>query len=109
MSTRQAKLRMFEPFSIKGKTFENRILRSAMGGKMCYYDGTVNNAWVNFERKFARTGVGGIISTTMAVDDRRYSPLEYPKISDDRFIVPFRNAIRRIKEGTNCLYIMQIG
>jgi 2,4-dienoyl-CoA reductase (NADPH2) len=100
---------MFEPFSIKGIHFENRILRSAMGGKMCYYDGTVNNAWSNFERRFARHGVGGIISTTLAVDSRRSSPLEYPRISEDRFVGPLRDGIKKIKAHSKVVYIAQIG
>jgi 2,4-dienoyl-CoA reductase-like NADH-dependent reductase (Old Yellow Enzyme family) len=39
---------MFEPFTIKGVQFGNRIVRSSMGGRSAYYDGTVNNAWNNF-------------------------------------------------------------
>lgn len=109
MSAPEAQLKMFEPFSIKGVTFPNRVLRSAMGGKMCYYDGTVNNAWSNFERRFARNGVGGIISTTMAVDDRRASPAEYPRISADRYVGPLRDGIKKIKTGSRCVYILQIG
>jgi 2,4-dienoyl-CoA reductase (NADPH2) len=31
-----------------------------------------------------RTGCGGIISATIGVDDRRLSPLEYPKLGHDR-------------------------
>jgi 2,4-dienoyl-CoA reductase (NADPH2) len=100
---------MFEPLSIKGVTFHNRVLRSAMGGKMCYYDGTVNNAWVNFEHRFARNGVGGIISTTMAVDSRRSSPLEYPRISADRYVGPLRDGIKKIKGDTRVVYILQVG
>jgi 2,4-dienoyl-CoA reductase-like NADH-dependent reductase (Old Yellow Enzyme family) len=109
MSTPEAQLRMFEPFTLKGVRFENRILRSAMGGKMCYYDGTVNNAWVNFERRFAQHDVGGIISTTMAVDSARSSPLEYPRISAERYVGPLRDGIKRIKDGTRCVYILQVG
>jgi 2,4-dienoyl-CoA reductase (NADPH2) len=109
MSHAEPKLKMFEPFSIKGATFRNRVLRSAMGGKMCYYDGTVNNAWSNFERRFARNGVGGIISTTMAVDSRRSSPLEYPRISEERYLRPLRDGVAKIKAGNHCVYILQIG
>lgn len=101
-------LEMFKPFQIKGVTFKNRIFRSAMGGKMAYFDGTINNAWKNFERRFARHGVAGIISTTLTVDPRRIAPLEYPSISQDRFVAPYRAAIREIKEA-GARYIAQIG
>jgi 2,4-dienoyl-CoA reductase-like NADH-dependent reductase (Old Yellow Enzyme family) len=101
--------RLFDtPYTIKGVTFRNRILRSSLGGRMAYYDGTVTPAWRNFEKRFAKEGVGGIISATVAVDDKRLSPLEYPKISDDRFIAPLREAVQAVQR-LGCPYIMQIG
>lgn len=109
MTDPDAKPRIFEPLSINGVTFENRVLRSAVGGKMCYFDGTVNNAWVNFERRFARHGVGGIISTTMAVDRRRSGPMEYPSIAHDRFLPALRDGVRKIKAERPVVYILQIG
>jgi len=101
-------LRMFQPLEINGVRFHNRILRSSMGGRSAYYDGTVNNAWKNFELRFARTGVAAIISATMDVDDKRLSPLEYPKISHDRFIEPLRKGVRAVQDA-GCRYIMQLG
>ncbi|MBK6619516.1 MAG: hypothetical protein IPG32_01025 [Saprospirales bacterium] len=79
---------IFEPFEIKGLQFKNRILRSSIGGKTSYWDGTVNSAFKNFEKKFAENEVAGIISATIAVDEKRASPLGYPKLSQDRFIKP---------------------
>jgi 2,4-dienoyl-CoA reductase-like NADH-dependent reductase (Old Yellow Enzyme family) len=99
---------MFEPFTIKGVQFGNRIVRSSMGGRSAYYDGTVNNAWKNFELRFARTGVAAIISATIDVDDKRLSPLEYPKISDERFVEPLRRGVRAV-QALGCRYIMQLG
>ena len=104
----EARLRMFQPFELNSVRFRNRILRSSMGGRGAYYDGTVNNAWKNFEVRFARTGVGAIISATMDVDDKRLSPLEYPKLSHDKFIEPLRRAVRAV-QAEGCRYIMQIG
>lgn len=109
MSAAASQLKMFEPFRIKGIELQNRVLRSAIGGKMCYFDGTVNNAWVNFEHRFARSGVGGIISTTMAVDGRRTGPLQYPQLSHDRYIDPLKKGIEKIKSDNRCRYFLQIG
>jgi 2,4-dienoyl-CoA reductase-like NADH-dependent reductase (Old Yellow Enzyme family) len=104
---------LFEPFRIKGVTFANRILRSSMGGRTSYYDGTVSPAWVHFEKRFARGGVAGLISPTISVNEARQSPLEYPSLHDDRFIGPLRDAVREIKAGgrgkDECRYIVQIG
>ena len=79
-----------------------------MGGRSAYYDGTVNNAWKNFELRFARTEVAGIISATIDVHDKRLSPLEYPKISHDRFVEPLRRGVRAVQD-LGCRYIMQLG
>ena len=43
---------IFEPFTIKNVTFKNRLVRSSIGGRTAYYDGTVSNAWKNFELRF---------------------------------------------------------
>jgi 2,4-dienoyl-CoA reductase (NADPH2) len=99
---------MFKPFEINGVRFKNRILRSSIGGRTSYYDGTVSSAWKNFEKRFAANGVGGIVSATITVDERRWSPLEYPKISDDRFVAPLRDAIQQV-QAYDCRYILQIG
>jgi 2,4-dienoyl-CoA reductase-like NADH-dependent reductase (Old Yellow Enzyme family) len=99
---------IFEPFEINGVEFKNRLIRSSIGGRTAYYDGTVNNAWKNFEHRFAKTGVGGIVSATLNVDDRRWSPLEYPQISNDKFVSPLAEGIRAV-HSEGCRYIIQIG
>ena len=99
---------IFEPFNLKGIALKNRVLRSSMGGRTSYFDGTVSPAWAHFESRFADTGVAAIISATISVDDKRCAPLNYPKISDDRFIAPFRAGIDAV-HARDCRYIMQIG
>jgi 2,4-dienoyl-CoA reductase-like NADH-dependent reductase (Old Yellow Enzyme family) len=101
---------LFDPFEINGIRFRSRILRSSLGGRMAYYDGTLAPVWKNFERRFADPGnhLGAIISATLGVDDKRNSPLEYPKLSDDRFIAPLAEGIRAV-QSQGCRYIVQIG
>ena len=99
---------IFDSFRIKNVEFKNRVLRSSMGGRTSYYDGTVSPAWRHFEKKFAQTGVAGIISATIDIDDKRLSPLEYPKLSDDRFIGPLREGVKAVQQ-TGTRYIIQIG
>src|SRR4051812_18245178 len=91
-------LRLHQPFTIKNVTFKNRILRSSMGGRPSFYDGTVTPAWKNFDKRFAMHGIGGIISATVDVDDKRLSPLEYPKISDDSFVAPLREGVAGVQK-----------
>ena len=98
------------PFAIKDVQFENRLIRSSIGGRTAYYDGTVNSAWETFESTFAAGGVGAIISATLTVDEDRWSPLEYPKISNDRVAGSLRQRIGNIKQRFPKLrYIVQIG
>jgi hypothetical protein len=106
-----ADYKLFEPFTIKNVRFANRVLRSSLGGRMAYYDGRVSPSWVNFESRFARGGVGGIISATIGINKARMSPLEYPSIHDDFFVGPLREGVAAIKKagGGKCPYIIQIG
>ncbi|MGA4668662.1 NADH:flavin oxidoreductase [Propionibacteriaceae bacterium Y1923] len=97
-----------EPLTINQVTLPNRLIRSSIGGRMAYYDGTVNGAWSNFEKRFAEGGVGAIISATLTIDERRWSPLEYPKISHDRYIGALRRGVRKV-QALGAKYLMQLG
>ena len=41
--------KIFEPLNINGLTFNNRILRSSIGGRTANWDGKVTEIWKNFE------------------------------------------------------------
>ena len=100
---------IFEPITINAVRFENRILRSSVGGRTGNYDGTVTDVWKNFERRFAEGGVGGIISTTFHVNQDRLSPPQYPSIAGPKFVPYLKKYIAAIKAGNPCKYIVQIG
>ncbi len=100
---------IFQPFTINGVTFRNRILRSSVGGRTGNYDGTVTDVWKNFEKRFADGGVGGIISTTFHVNQDRVSPPQYPSIAGPKFVPYLRKYIAAIKDPSDCKYIVQIG
>jgi 2,4-dienoyl-CoA reductase (NADPH2) len=106
-STSQTNM-IFEPFQIKNLRFKNRIVRSSIGGRTSYYDGTVTSAFKNFERRFAENDVAAIITATISVDEKRASPMEYPSLSQDRFIKPLREAAKIVQQY-DCRYIIQIG
>jgi 2,4-dienoyl-CoA reductase-like NADH-dependent reductase (Old Yellow Enzyme family) len=99
---------LFEPLTINGVEFGNRVLRSSIGGRTSYYDGTVSPAFTAFEERFAEGGVGGIVSATISVNRRRMSPMQYPALHDDRYIGPLRETVRAV-QAHGCRYIMQIG
>ncbi len=105
----KTQLRMMEPFSINRVHFKNRIVRSSLGGQLASADGAVTNAFRNFERHFAKSGVSALVSATISVNEKRYSPLYYPDIAKDRFVGPLKSAIASAIHDTNCRYIVQIG
>jgi 2,4-dienoyl-CoA reductase (NADPH2) len=99
---------LFEPVTINGVTFRNRLVRSSIGGRTAYYDGRVSDAWKAFERRFAEHGVGAIVSATITIDDDRWSPLEYPKLTRPEHIGPIREGVRAV-QALGCRYILQLG
>jgi 2,4-dienoyl-CoA reductase-like NADH-dependent reductase (Old Yellow Enzyme family) len=99
---------MFEPITINGVTFKNRLIRSSIGGRTAYYEGYVNEAWKHFEVMFAKHGIGAIVSATMTVSNDRWAPMEYPKIAGPQFIPPLRDGVKAV-QSFGCKYILQIG
>ena len=95
---------IFEPLTIGNVTFKNRLVRSSIGGRSAYYDGTVNNAWKNFEFRFRATELAALSrppSTSTGTDGRR---LEYPQISDDKFVRHLAEGIRAVQSRGLPLY-----
>lgn len=101
---------IFTRVKINNVWFENRILRSSVGGRTANYDGTVTDVWKNFEKRFADGGIGGIISTTFHVNEDRVSPLQYPSIAKDSYVPYLKKYIAQIRGADgHCKYIVQIG
>ena len=50
---------IFRPLTINGVTFKNRVMRSSLGGRIDYYDGSMSEARIAWDRRFARGGVSG--------------------------------------------------
>lgn len=98
-----------DPIEIHGVRFANRLLRSSVGGRTCNWDGTVTDVWKNFERRFADAGVGGIVSTTFHVNDKRLSPPQYPSLAESRHMLHLRRFLPAIRQDGRCRYIVQIG
>jgi 2,4-dienoyl-CoA reductase (NADPH2) len=99
---------IFDKVSIGNLEFKNRILRSSVGGRTANWDGKATEIWKNFEKRFASGGIGGIISTTLNVDETRKSPLQYPCLAHDKYIPRLKKYIAEIKQE-DCRYIVQLG
>ena len=61
---------IFQPLRFRNLEVPNRIFRSNVAGRLDDYDGSGTQARINWELKFARGGVGGILVYTHVVGPR---------------------------------------
>jgi 2,4-dienoyl-CoA reductase-like NADH-dependent reductase (Old Yellow Enzyme family) len=98
---------IFEPLVFKNLTVKNRIFRSNISGRFDNYDGSGNQARINWEVKFAKGGVGAIISSFVPVHLRGRIVPNYAMIDDDARI-PFWKAVGKAVHEHGCKYILQL-
>jgi 2,4-dienoyl-CoA reductase (NADPH2) len=99
--------KIFSPLTFRNLTIKNRILRSNLAGRFDNYDGTGAQARINWEVKFARSGVGAIVSSFVPVHPRgRILPNYATIVSDDR--IPFWRALGEAVHEHDCKYILQL-
>src|SRR5437660_1893351 len=98
---------IFQPLQFKNLKLKNRILRSNISGRFDHYDGSGNQARINWELKFARGGVGAIISSFVPVlISGRIIP-NYATIDRDECIPFWRELGCQVHEH-DCRFIMQL-
>ncbi len=98
---------IFKPLAFKNLTVKNRVFRSNISGRFDNYDGSGNQARINWERKFAKGGVGCIISSFVPVHLRGRIVPNYAMIDHDRHI-PFWRAVGKAVHEHDCKFIMQL-
>jgi 2,4-dienoyl-CoA reductase (NADPH2) len=98
---------IFQPLQFRNLTVKNRLFRSNISGRFDNYDGSGNQARINWETKFARGGVGAIISSFVPVSIRGRIIPGYATIHRDDEIPFWRRLGERIHEY-DCKYILQL-
>jgi len=98
---------LFEPLKFRNLTIKNRILRSNISGRFDNYDGSGTQTRINWELKFARGGVGAIISSFVPVHIRGRIMPNYATIDRDERIPFWRELGRQVHEH-DCKYILQL-
>jgi 2,4-dienoyl-CoA reductase (NADPH2) len=98
---------IFEPLQLRNLTVKNRVLRSSISGRFDNYDGSGTRTRINWELKFARGGVGAIVSSWCGVDQRGFIVPNYAAIDHDGTIPFWRELGRRVHEH-DCKYILQL-
>jgi 2,4-dienoyl-CoA reductase (NADPH2) len=86
---------------------KNRIFRSNISGRFDNYDGSGTQARINWEVKFARGGVGAIISSFCPVHPRGRIIPNYATIYRDDSI-PFWKAVGKAVHEHECRFILQL-
>lgn len=98
---------IFTPLAFRTLTVKNRVIRSNISGRFDNYDGSGNLARINWEVKFARGGVGAILSSFVPVHIRGRILPNYATIDTDDRIPFWRELGRRVHEH-DCKYILQL-
>lgn len=98
---------IFEPLQFRNLTVKNRIFRSNVSGRFDNYDGSGNQARINWEVKFARNGVGAIVSSFVPVHIRGRIMPNYATIHRDEAIPFWRELGRQVHEY-DCKFILQL-
>ena len=98
---------IFEPLALGPLTVKNRILRSSVAGRFDNYDGSGTEVRVAWDVKFARGGIGAVISSNTPVHPRGLIVPNYSHLdSDDK--VPFYVELgKRVREA-GAKYIVQL-
>ena len=99
--------RSFNPSKFRNLTVKNRFFRSNVSGRFDNYDGSGNQARINWEVKFAKGGVGAIISSFVPVQLRGRIVPNYAMIDHDRHI-PFWRAVGKAVHEHDCRFILQL-
>src|SRR4051812_38066746 len=98
---------LFQALEFKNLTIKNRIVRSNVAGRFDNFDGSGNQARINWELKFARGGVGGIMSSFVPVTARGRIMPNYATIETDERIPFWRELGKRVHEH-DCRFILQL-
>jgi 2,4-dienoyl-CoA reductase-like NADH-dependent reductase (Old Yellow Enzyme family) len=98
---------IFKPLRLGPLTVKNRVLRSSVAGRFDNYDGSGTQVRINWDLKFARGGVGAIISSNAPVDGRGHIVPGYAYLDDDDKLPFWRELGRRVHEH-GCPYIVQL-
>ena len=99
---------IFSPLAFRsGLTVKNRVFRSNISGRIDNYDGSGTIARINWEERFARGGVGTIVSAHVPVHVRGRVLPNYAIIdADDK--IPFWRAVGQRVHAHGCAFILQL-
>ena len=99
---------LFSPLAFRNLTVKNRVFRSNVAGRFDNYDGSGNQARINWEVKFARGGVGAVISSFVPVAMRGRIMPNYATIDRDACTPFWKTLVEQVHGESDCKYILQL-
>ena len=96
---------IFRPLKFRNLEVKNRIFRSSISGRWDNEDGSLSQTRVNWESKFAKGGVGAIISSFVPVLLEGRIAANYGTVHRDDFI-PMWKVVGEAVHKWNCKFIM---
>jgi 2,4-dienoyl-CoA reductase-like NADH-dependent reductase (Old Yellow Enzyme family) len=98
---------IFEPLRFPHLEVKNRLFRSSISGRFDNYDGSGTEVRIDWDVKFARGGIGAVISSNTPVHPRGLIVPNYAHLdSDDR--VPFYRELGKRVRDAGAAYIVQL-
>ena len=98
---------IFAPLQFRHLEVKNRLFRSNLSGMFDEYNGYGGHTRLNWEEKFARGGVGCIISSYTPVAVRGRILIRYAMVdADDK--IPFWREVGKRVHDYGCRFIMQL-
>ena len=98
---------LFRPLAFRHLTVKNRLFRSSISGRIDNYDGSGTPARIAWEQRFARGGVGAILSAHVPVHVRGRILPGYATIDRDERIPFWRQVTERV-HAHDCKFILQL-
>ena len=98
---------IFQPLTINGLTLKNRVVRSSLGGRVDYYDGSMSDARIAWDTRFARGGISAIISSNAGIRTDGIAVPGYASIDHDRTVPSWRTLVGEVHKY-DCRYIIQL-
>ena len=99
---------IFKPLQFRNLQVKNRIFRSSVTGRWDNYDGSGNQARINWENKFAKGGVGAIISSYVPVSREGQITPQVATIDEDSTIPFWSTVAKTVHQHDGCKYILQL-
>jgi 2,4-dienoyl-CoA reductase (NADPH2) len=98
---------IFSPLKFRHLEVKNRLFRSNLSGMFDEYNGHGGHTRLNWEEKFAKGGVGCIISSYTPVAARGRILVRYAMIDNDDKI-PFWREVGKRVHSHDCRFLMQL-